>query len=368
VPARWRLRQPDSPLGSAARLVYATASMNRVNRSKAWGRGGEQLPPTAASSSRSGTEFIAHVMDVTQQLLPAPPWFARYPITLTSPSVRQALWARGRRLTGNEDLGFVLAEQTRFEALGSLWRLFETAPSLRALHESYVHWSSSLFSDFSEPFAEVDGDRVRLSSRMPQGLVLDRGEQDWRAAMTVRLWRVLHRHAEVAPLSIGFTYPRPRSVRRHESALGTLELRFSQPTFEQIISRRLFDAPLPGADAQVFSRLDAAVREAARGQEAQSLTATADATATRLLATQGASAHSVARVLGLSVRTLRRRLAEEGRSFRALLDGVRQRETQLLLELGLYTMKQLALRVGFANDRALRHAIRRWNARKNERR
>jgi hypothetical protein len=34
----------------------------------------------------------------------------------------------------------------------------------------------------------------------------------------------------------------------------------------------------------------------------------------------------------------------------------------------LYTMKQLALRVGFANDRALRHAVRRWNAPKSERR
>jgi AraC-like DNA-binding protein len=72
--------------------------------------------------------------------------------------------------------------------------------------------------------------------------------------------------------------------------------------------------------------------------------------------------------LGLSVRTLRRRLAEEGRSFRGLIDGVRQRETQLFLEAGLYTMKQLALRVGFANDRALRHAVRRWNAPKSGRR
>ena len=326
------------------------------------------LAPASAQPSDSGAEFIAHVMDAASQLLPAPPWLARYPITLTSPSARQALWARGRKLTGNEDVGFALAQQTRFEALGSLWRMFETAPSLRALHESYVRWSCSLFVDFAEPFSEVLGDRVRLSSRVPQGLVLDRGEQDWRAALTVRLWRVLHRRADVAPLAIGFTYPRPRSVRRHEIALGTRELRFSQPTFHQLISRQLFEAPLPGADAQEFARLDAAVRATARMQEAQSLTAAADATATWLLATQGASAHAVARALGLSVRTLRRRLAEEGRSFRGLIDGVRQRETQLFLETGLYTMKQLALRVGFANDRALRHALRRWNAPKSERR
>jgi hypothetical protein len=149
----------------------------------------------------------------------------------------------------------------------SLWRLFETAPSLRALHESYVRWSCSLFVDFAEPFSEVLGDRVRLSSRVPQGLVLDRGEQDWRAALTVRLWRVLHRRADVAPLAIGFTYPRPRSVRQHELALGTQELRFSQPTFYQFISRQLFEAPLPGADAQEFARLDAAVRAAARMQK-----------------------------------------------------------------------------------------------------
>jgi AraC-like DNA-binding protein len=268
-------------------------------------------------------------------------------------------------LTANEDVGFAVAERTRLEAIGSLWRLCQTAPSLRALHESYARWHTLLF-DFMEPFSTEEGERVRLRSRVPEGIVLDRGEQDFRAALFIRTWRVLHQRADVAPLAMTFTYPRPRSLRRHQTELGTHELGFAQPTFELIISRELFDAALPGANAHEFARLDAAACQAVRAQQARNVAAQADATVTWLLAAPGASAQAVARMLGISVRTLRRRLAEEGRSFRELIDGVRRREAQLLLETGLYTMKQLASRVGFANDRALRHALRRWNTHQNE--
>jgi AraC-like DNA-binding protein len=192
--------------------------------------------------------------------------------------------------------------------------------------------------------------------------VVDRGEQDCRAALFLEILRALHKRESIALSAASFSYPRPASVRRHQAVLGTHVLNFSQTIGQVAFARALLDVPLPGADAEEFARLHAAASEAARCQ-APSVAARADETATWLLAAPGATAQTVARQLGMSVRTLRRRLAEEGRSFRELIDGVRQRELSLFLETGLYTMQQLALRVGFANDRALRHALRRWRMR-----
>jgi AraC-like DNA-binding protein len=341
--------------------------MNAGVGQKAWTPAGRPPTPVSAQPTEAGAAFAAQFVEVTRQLLPLPAWLARYPLSLTSPSSRQALWARGRRITANEDIGFAIAERVDIEAsTGPIWRLYQTAPSLRALYESYVQWKS-LFFDFMEGSYTERGDQVCMSATAPAGIVVDRGEQDCRLVLALKTWRAVRRGAPVDLLSASFSYARPASVRRHQSALGTHALSFSQPSCQLVISRQLFDAPLPGADRDEFARLHAAACEAARSQEARSVTTMADETVTWLLAAPGATVQAVARQLGMSARTLRRRLAEEGSTFRALIDSARQREVQLFLETGLYTMKQLASRVGFANDRALRHALRRWQTRKTAR-
>jgi AraC-like DNA-binding protein len=77
------------------------------------------------------------------------------------------------------------------------------------------------------------------------------------------------------------------------------------------------------------------------------------------LADDGLSLAAVARTLALSPRSLQRRLAEEGTSWRDLVDGVRRDRATALLGQGL-SRKAVAARLGFADTRALRGALRRW--------
>lgn len=67
----------------------------------------------------------------------------------------------------------------------------------------------------------------------------------------------------------------------------------------------------------------------------------------------------LAGAIGMSVATLRRRLAEEGQSYRALISHVRQQQTLAALrgELGL---EDLAVGLGYSEARSLRRATRRW--------
>jgi AraC-like DNA-binding protein len=71
------------------------------------------------------------------------------------------------------------------------------------------------------------------------------------------------------------------------------------------------------------------------------------------------SLRTAARMLAVSPRTLQRRLADEGTSWRAIVDGTRrERVTALLAEDA--TADVTAARVGYAGSRALRRALRRW--------
>ncbi|WP_454256139.1 helix-turn-helix domain-containing protein [Pseudomonas sp. Marseille-Q8238] len=71
----------------------------------------------------------------------------------------------------------------------------------------------------------------------------------------------------------------------------------------------------------------------------------------------------VARHLKLTERTLRRRLCEEGSSYRQILDESRLQRTQELLERTQLTIEQIAELVGYADASSLRQAFRRWTGR-----
>ncbi|WP_121256375.1 AraC family transcriptional regulator [Nocardioides ferulae] len=74
----------------------------------------------------------------------------------------------------------------------------------------------------------------------------------------------------------------------------------------------------------------------------------------------GAQAAEVATALGLSERTLRRRLAAEGTSYQRLLDEVRESLAVELLGTGLLSVDDVAHRLGYAEASTFIVAFRRW--------
>ncbi|MFZ5756162.1 MAG: AraC family transcriptional regulator [Pseudomonadota bacterium] len=65
--------------------------------------------------------------------------------------------------------------------------------------------------------------------------------------------------------------------------------------------------------------------------------------------------------LGMSGRTLRRKLAEEGTSYQQELDQVRQKLAQEYFARGGQSVTELALMLGFADSSAFAKAFRRWS-------
>lgn len=70
----------------------------------------------------------------------------------------------------------------------------------------------------------------------------------------------------------------------------------------------------------------------------------------------------IARAMGMSSRTLRRRLGEEGTSFQALLDECRMRLAAFEFRLRPHTsIAQTALRLGYSEHSTFTRAFQRWN-------
>jgi AraC-like DNA-binding protein len=73
------------------------------------------------------------------------------------------------------------------------------------------------------------------------------------------------------------------------------------------------------------------------------------------------SLSGVAAGLGVSERTMRRRLAAEGTSFQALLDQVRSALARQLLDSGALSVEEVAHRLGYAEASSFIQAHRRWH-------
>ncbi|HWE30615.1 MAG TPA: helix-turn-helix transcriptional regulator, partial [Polyangia bacterium] len=69
---------------------------------------------------------------------------------------------------------------------------------------------------------------------------------------------------------------------------------------------------------------------------------------------------TVARALGMGVRTLQRGLHHHHTSFNVLLEDVRRRRTIELLERSLLSVKDVAQAVGYKDARILHRSFRSW--------
>jgi AraC-like DNA-binding protein len=69
---------------------------------------------------------------------------------------------------------------------------------------------------------------------------------------------------------------------------------------------------------------------------------------------------SVAKTLGMSARSLRRRLCEEETDFRVLVERARADHAKRALAAGHLSVQEAAYELGFATPAAFTRAFRRW--------
>jgi AraC-like DNA-binding protein len=158
--------------------------------------------------------------------------------------------------------------------------------------------------------------------------------------------------------SVHFSYPEP--------AWGHIYRRYFRcPVFFDMPETRLVGAPaLAGYEMPMANRLMAITAE-------KTLFENIPTRAIRLLPLRlrrllvryyGAfpSLEAAASDLGMSGRTLRRRLAEEGTTYQRELDAVRQKMAEDYFSRGGESVTELALLLGFADSSAFAKAFRRW--------
>lgn len=278
----------------------------------------------------------------------------------------EALIERARTLTREPGLGFYLGLKMRISAHGYLGFAAMSAGTLREAVELAARYAPTRTTALALRLHEAGGSAsLVIEERTPLG----RARDVLIFGLAVGLWQ-LGCALTGRPLTGGLdvAFPEPDYFQRFAHATPG-PVRFGQPLHQLLLDPGVLDLPLTMADP-VALRLarESCERELdALGSREQLVERTRALLAEPLPASgvpeQPASFRTieeVAKKLHVSVRTLKRRLAEEGTAYSELLDAERRERALLLMRSGDLTLAEIADRLGYSDAANFTRAFRRW--------
>jgi AraC-like DNA-binding protein len=261
-------------------------------------------------------------------------------------------------LMNDPDLGLKAARRTSPGDVGALDYLLSTSATVEDAIEAAGRYMR-LVNDTLAVRLELDGENAWI--RFDNTVILPRAAADFQ--MGSIFWNHARRWLRdvVAEVKVAFTHARPSDQSEYELTFGAAEVRFSAPFMGFLLRRTHLALPLEKADPKLHGVIAKHARQLmSELPRAQSLTERARTVAAQELAQGNPNAAHVATELGMSLRTLSRKLADEGTTFKDVLDDLRRRLALQYVAGRDLPLSDVALLLGFSETAVFHRAFRRW--------
>jgi AraC-like DNA-binding protein len=286
--------------------------------------------------------------------------YAQDAAQITNPQLGRLFDAMAARL-GEPHLGLVLPGQLRFQRYAVPELAARASATLRGALEEWAHFASLVHPSIAFECVQ-HGSAVHFSHRtlgFPRGL--SRHLNEFAMAAPLHFGRESS-GASPRVLEVSFAHARPRSLDALQTYFRTRALQFGADHNRLVLDGASLEQPQLTADA----RLLATVRSlgelalAQRGCAEPSLRAQVARQLRAQLEVGDVHLRKLARLLHLSVRTLQRRLEDEGTSFAAVLDEVKRELACALVSDPELPLHEVAARLGFGEVASFSRAFKRW--------
>ncbi len=268
------------------------------------------------------------------------------------------LWREAVRLTGDDCFGLHLSERIAVDTYGALGFAVRSSATLGEAYDRVARYLRLLVR--GPVFAIViDGDAAHLRHVPPRGFTPSRHAVEMLAGNLVMLAR-RGVDARFAPRSVRFRHEAPARTAEHRRLFGP-DVRFGEAHDEVVIDRSSLARPQLEAEPALGAVLDRHLGAllSALPEDGSFLHRVRSALAAELCRGEPALPALAAR-LGMSPRSLQRRLQQEGSSLSVLLDALRADLAGRYLSESQESISEVAFLLGFSEVSTFHRAFKRW--------
>lgn len=258
------------------------------------------------------------------------------------------------------DLPLETGASMRCDDYGALGLAFKAAPTLLGSYARVARYAR-LWTSVVEYELASDGQNhwFHLHRSGPRRLGL-RLSNEATMASAVAIAREVSPSGTFSPLEVHLKHPAPQTTARHEAYFGC-PMVFGSDRDALLISNDTLNRPNKLGDEGItqflLGHLD---RELAEIEPERSVKDSAKQVIARALSEGLPRMDEVARRLGMSVRSLHRRLAEDGLTFQTLTEDTRRELAENLLRNERYSLAEIAFLTGFSEQSSFTRAFKRW--------
>jgi AraC-like DNA-binding protein len=256
-------------------------------------------------------------------------------------------------------LGFHLARYFDLRQIGLLHYVLASSEAVGEALQRAVRYSSTVNEAASLEYRGRD-ELAIVTKYVGVARLSDRHQIEFWITVLVRECRELTGR-DLSPRRVTLTHRRHEDCSELNAFLGTT-IEFGAPDDEVIFPSIVKDMPVVGADPYLSELLITYSEEvlAQRSQRSGSLRAAVENALAPLLPHGKARIDVVARRLGISERTLARRLAAEGQTFSGVLNQLRVDLARRHISDSTLSISQIAWLLGYGEVSAFTHAFKRW--------
>jgi AraC-like DNA-binding protein len=260
---------------------------------------------------------------------------------------------------GDSALGLHLAQHFDLRECGMLYYVLAASPNLGEAIRNLARYLAVSNEGIRLGVSESKKSTVlAVNYKIPRHT--DRLFAEYGYAVVVRACRELT-DRNISPKAVTFIHGRNTNRAEFDRFYGC-PVRFNATADTMVFPTEFLSIPILTSDKHLLQILKDACEEvlAKRGKVFSTLRAMVENEIVQLLPHGKAQVEKVASNLGMSNRTLARRLSEEGTSYAAILDELRRDLSARYLKDPVMSLNQIAWLLGYSMVTSLNHAFRRW--------
>ncbi len=269
------------------------------------------------------------------------------------------LWKHAVAETGDSAFGLTVANYVFPTHLSALLFALQSSETIKECVNRIVRYAKIVSTIATVSASEESGDLVVRFVTLNQPNLCPPEPLDAFMALAVKTFRDILGQADEAVIEVQFCHPTPPSPKRFTDFFKC-PVHFGANKNIIRIKGEILDKSLPAANSELAEIHDQLLNDYLKRMAHEDIGIRVKKQILTLLPSGEVSQDKIASQLNMSTRNLHRKLAEQGTTFKTLLDVVREDLALRYLKIPSISINELTYMLGFLDQSSFTRAFRRW--------